>query len=126
MVTKRPNQRRGYTEAKRKPWLQRRQAEGVVTSGGEGPGGAAVALVPDGLQLVGPLVAGVERLGQRLVLAHLDGRHAQHVALQRVGPQPVAHPVVQRHAPQVRVVRRSPPDANTASFVCGVGAMVIL
>ena len=101
MVTQRPNERRGYTEAKRKSWLQRRQAEDVVTSGGEGPGGAAVALVPDGLQLVGPLVAGVERLGQRLVLAHLDGRHAQHVALQRVGPQPVAHPIVQRHAPQV-------------------------
>jgi hypothetical protein len=80
-----------------------------LTSGGEGPRGATLALVLDGVDEVGPLGARVEVLGEDAVIdPGAEGSHLLDGVQWTEGAQLVLHALLQRLAPHGRVVGCTP------------------
>ena len=80
----------------------------LVTCGGEGPGGAAVALVHDGVHEVAPFLAPVKAHRQHLIDVYPQWRHLLDGLHRTLRTQAVVHSLVQGHTPQKTVVGCSP------------------
>ena len=85
-----------------------RQLVPLLTGGGERPRRCAVALVQYGLDEARPLLTRVERCRQRVVGEHTQSRHLVDGDGRAERAQSVADSLVQRQAPERRVVRRTP------------------